>query len=177
MIQFDHAVPAIGLSPSAWLGIRGRRAGSVAELAGTRAVRLGTGCDLRYHGRADCNPRRRGARSAAAQEGEQFRGRDAHAAWGCADACRLQGRYADAGWPESRHLARTGARDRILVDHCDRGAPATDDGARGAGWSRLAPSQSPYAWRCITPIVVSQARLRAGGRSELESARILLAML
>jgi hypothetical protein len=44
----------------------------------------------------------------------------------------------------------------------------------GPGWR---PSQSPYAWRCITPIVVSQARLRAGGRSELESARILLAML
>ena len=58
------------LPSSAWLGIRGRRAGSVAELAGTRAARLGAGCDLRYYWLVDRRPRRCGARSAAAQASE-----------------------------------------------------------------------------------------------------------
>ena len=44
-------------------------AGSMAQPAGTRAVRFGTSCELRYHRITDVIPRR-GARSAAAQAGE-----------------------------------------------------------------------------------------------------------
>jgi hypothetical protein len=60
------------LPSSAWLGIRVRRAGSVAELAGTRAVRLDADCDLCYYGPADCDPRRRGAWSAPRRRASGF---------------------------------------------------------------------------------------------------------
>jgi hypothetical protein len=101
------------LPSSACLGIRGRRAGSVAELAGRRAVRLGAAFDLRYHRPADRGPRRRATRSAAAQAGEKFRGRAACPCWGwrcCSPRSGSIRRCSAAGIPRPRTGGCTGSR-------------------------------------------------------------------
>ena len=97
-------------------GIRRRRAGPVAELAGTRAVRLGAGWDLRYYRLADRRPLPlRCAYELPHRRASSFAVGAARPVGGGAPAGRFRVVPMLSGG-ESRHLARLGARDRVLAD-------------------------------------------------------------